>query len=321
MIEIQVAASDQDERLDRFLVRCANDLSRARIQDLIDQGLAKVEGLVAKPSRRLRVGQTVTLIVPPIKPSDLTPDPSVNFDILFQDHHIIIINKPAGLVVHPAAGHYEGTLVHGLLAACPDVEGVGAEARPGIVHRLDKDTSGIMVAAKTDLAHRALIEAFKGREVKKYYLALCLRQPPANHGFVNAPIGRHPFKRQQMSINSRAGREAVTEYELLCRYPLGVSLVGLHLHTGRTHQIRVHLASIGCPILGDRVYGKGTAHLTDLGPLKWSVPRQMLHSFRLAFRHPITFQDLEFEAAWPADMQTLICALKNAKDREYQDDL
>ncbi|MBU2550371.1 MAG: RluA family pseudouridine synthase [Proteobacteria bacterium] len=309
----KVPEISQGQRLDRCLTDWAPDLSRSRIKSLIDQGLVSVEDRPAKASQKLKTGQSVDLIVPEVRPSELEADPGVAFDVLYQDEDVIVINKPAGLVVHPGAGHQGGTLVHGLLAVCDDLAGVGGEARPGIVHRLDKDTSGVMIAAKSDRAHQALVEAFKGGGIRKTYLALCRRWPDAERGEIDAPIGRHPVRRKEMSTRSRAGRPALTRWEILRRYGLGASLLQLRILTGRTHQIRVHLASLGCPVLGDRVYGSesgGTGGAWK--PLKNLLTRQMLHARALGFQHPVTGQDLEFEAPLPPDMDRLMTALEES---------
>ncbi|MFH1091793.1 MAG: RluA family pseudouridine synthase [Pseudomonadota bacterium] len=313
-LTFKVAEVDRDERLDRFLAARTLYLSRARIKVLIDQGLARVENTGAKAARRLKPGETITLLVPEPEPVELTPDAGVAFEILYQDPDIIIVNKPPGLVVHPAAGHQTGTLVHGLLAACPDLAGIGGEIRPGVVHRLDKDTSGVMVAAKNEQAHRVLVEAFKARKVQKTYLALCRGGPGTETGEIDAPIGRHPLRRKQMSVRAVTSRAALTRFEVVQRFSLGISLLRLHLLTGRTHQIRVHLASIGCPVLGDRIYGTGLGGLKDGGgPLKGLIKRQMLHAHELNLSHPRTGREMKFMAPLPQDMEQVISALEAMK--------
>lgn len=293
--------------MDQFLAAQAPDMSRSRLKTLIDSGLVELDGAKVKAGQRLRPGQTVTLVVPAIRPSDLAPDPGVMFDILYQDEDIVVIDKPPGLVVHPAAGHAEGTLVHGLLAACPDLVGVGGEGRPGIVHRLDKDTSGVMVAAKTDRAHRALVEQFKQGAIRKTYFALCRSWPREDRGEIDAPIGRHPVRRKEMSTRSRTGRAALTRWEVLRRFGVGISLVQLNILTGRTHQIRVHMASIGCPVLGDPVYGVGLSALKKGGDqLKGLVGRQMLHAKQLGLIHPIHGAEMVFVAPIPTDMAQVL---------------
>ncbi len=316
ILTLEVEDSEQGVRLDRFLAVRAEDLTRSRIKNLIDQGLALVDGSPGKAAARLKTGQSVTLTVPAVVPAELTPDPEVLFSTLYQDADIIVINKPAGLVVHPAAGHQEGTLVHGLLAACPDLVGIGGEARPGIVHRLDKDTSGVMVAAKNDRAHQGMVEQFKNGGITKYYLAICRGWPRTDTGEIDAPIGRHPVRRKEMSTNSRSGRAALTRWEVLRRFGMGLSLLRLRILTGRTHQIRVHLSSIGFPIVGDPVYGVGLGGLKKgAEPLKGLVNRQMLHARHLGFNHPITGQAMEFDAPVPPDMARVLEILEELETR------
>ncbi len=281
------------------------------MKPLIDQGHVQVDQAPAKPGLKLKRGQLVTLFIPDLKPCRLSPEPDISFEILYQDHEIIVVNKPAGLVVHPAAGHQTGTLVHGLLAACRDLTGVGGELRPGIVHRLDKDTSGVMIVAKTDRAHRSLVNQFKKGRITKHYLAICRSWPKTDQGRIDAPIGRHPVRRKQMSTRSRSGRKALTCFKVLRRFGQGISLLRLNLHTGRTHQIRVHLASIGCPILGDRTYGVGLGWLKKgSGPLKGLVLRQMLHAESISFFHPDTDVEMTFRAEPAADMTRVLEALE-----------
>ena len=314
-----VPDSGQGERLDRFLSLMAGELSRSRIKSLIDDGMAMVDGRTAKASQRLKAGQSLTLTVPAVTPPDLTPDHSVNFEVLYQDPDLVVVNKPPGLVVHPAAGHYSGTLVHGLLAVCPDLAGVGGEARPGIVHRLDKDTSGVMVVAKNDRTHRALAQQFKSGGIGKVYAAICRGWPGTDLGEIDAPIGRHPVRRKEMSTRSRSGRPALTRYRVLQRYSLGASLLDVKILTGRTHQIRVHLASIGFPILGDPVYGVGHLALKKSAEnLKGLILRQMLHAKRLGFRHPGTDEALVFEAPIPPDMERLLAVLEESGREQRQ---
>ena len=310
----KVEESDAGERLDRFLAHRAPELSRARIKTLIDDGLVCLEGKAAKAGAKLKPGATVVLTVPEVRPPDVRPDPDVAFDILYQDSDIVVINKPPGLVVHPAPGHSEGTLVHGLLAACGDLTGIGGEIRPGIVHRLDRDTSGVMVVAKTEPALKKLVETFKDRKVEKVYVALCLGKPDRRQGEVDAPIGRHPVHRKKMSTHSRSGRHALTKYEVIKTYGLGVSLLRVRILTGRTHQIRVHLAAIGCPVLGDTVYGRGTAGLRGGGgEIKGLVNRQMLHAHQLTFEHPITGESMRLTAPYPNDLAEVLDALDRSE--------
>ncbi len=308
-----VSADNHGERLDRFLAGVAEDLSRARIKKLINEGLVLLDGIPAKPGLKLKKGQEVYLEIPDPVPTELIPDPDVRFEILHQDSEIIVINKPAGLVVHPAAGHRTGTLVQGILALCTDLAGIGGELRPGIVHRLDKDTSGVMVAAKTDKAHQCLVDQFKEGRIEKYYLAVCRGWPKADQGLIDSPIGRHPVRRKEMSTRARSSRSAITKWKVLKRFGLGVSLLRLNILTGRTHQIRVHLASIGCPILGDRVYGVGLGWLKKKkGSFKGLVNRQMLHAARISFTHPASGRRVTFDAPLPEDMAQMLEELETA---------
>ena len=310
-LTFKVEKSDAGDRLDRFLSRRVPDLSRARIKTLIDDGLALLDGRQTKAGARIKPGSTVILTIPEVRPPEVRPDPDVAFDILYQDSDIVVINKPPGLVVHPAPGHSEGTLVHGLLAACGDLTGIGGEIRPGIVHRLDRDTSGVMVVAKTDISHQNLVNTFKDRKVEKMYVAFCLGKPNRRQGEVEAPIGRHPVHRKKMSTRCRTGRYALTRYEVLRTFSKGISYMRLQILTGRTHQIRVHMASIGCPVLGDKVYGRGPAGLPGGGAeIKGLVKRQMLHSHQLTFDHPVTGRRMQLTAPLPKDMVDVLAALE-----------
>jgi 23S rRNA pseudouridine1911/1915/1917 synthase len=311
-----VVTEDQSgRRLDQVLVSADPELSRTRVQGLIDQGLVRVDGSGAKASVKVKAGQVVTLVVPAVAPSDLLPDATVCFDIIYQDEDLLVINKPPGLVVHPAAGHETGTLVHGLLAACHDLAGIGGEARPGIVHRLDKDTSGLMIVAKNEAAHKALVEMFKERQVGKIYLALTLGWPKGDRGDIELPIGRHPVRRKEMSTRSTSGRPALTRYQVLGRFAPGLGYLKLKIMTGRTHQIRVHLAALGFPVLGDAVYGKGLGVLKHGGgAIRDLVNRQMLHAHRLVLAHPCRGGRLEFEAPLPPDMALVLETLEHGAD-------
>jgi len=293
--EYAARAEDAGERLDRFLAR-ASGLSRARIQRLIDDGEVLVDGHPAKPSALVGAGQRVRLRIPPVLPTALRPE-AIPLDILFEDEALVVLNKPAGLVVHPGAGCATGTLVHALLFHCPHLPGIGGVERPGIVHRLDRETSGVMVVAKTAAAHQALSRQFKERIVRKRYLALAHGRLEREVGRIEAPIGRRAADRKRMGVRRDGGREARTAYRVLRRYA-DMTLVELSLETGRTHQIRVHLAHVGHPVVGDRVYGGRQERRAERGG---AVERQMLHAWRLAFRHPESGAWLEFTAPPPAD--------------------
>ena len=307
-----VAKARHGQRLDVYLAEMTSpEFSRSRLKNLIEEGLVLVDGKRAKAGQKLKAGQDVALTVPEPKPVEMTPDPDVDFEVLYQDQDIIVINKPPGLVVHPAVGHYTGTLVHGLLAVCSDLSGVSGELRPGIVHRLDMDTSGILVAAKNDRAHNALAASFKDRTVTKTYLAVCLGWPGTRRGEIDRPIGRHPIKRNEMSVHSTNAKRALTRYEVLEMYQPGASLLRVNILTGRTHQIRVHLTAIGHPILGDRLYGKSAQALKDGGKFPGDlIKRQMLHASRLKLTHPVQGRIMEFEAPLPPDMNSVLDALR-----------
>jgi 23S rRNA pseudouridine1911/1915/1917 synthase len=296
VMEFLAGPAEAGQRLDLFLARVSG-LSRARVQALIEEGAARVGGRVQKPRYLVRAGERVSLAVPPTVPLALTPE-SIPLDILYEDEHLLVLNKPAGLVVHPGAGRTTGTLVHALLAHCAQLPGIGGVERPGIVHRLDRDTSGVMVVAKTEAAHQSLSWQFKQRAVRKRYLALAHGEIPRETGRIEAAIGRRPDDRTRMGVRSEGGRAARTAYRVLRRLP-GMTLVELGLETGRTHQIRVHLAHLGHPVVGDRVYGGRRARRARATE---GVPeRQMLHAWRLAFRHPISEAWLEFTAPPPQD--------------------
>lgn len=274
-------------RIDQFVATHRPTLSRARVQALLKSGHITLNGAEAKASARLRAGDLVRVAEPPPVSAEIEAQ-DIPLEVLFEDGDFIVINKPAGLVVHPAAGNRDGTLVNALLHHCRELSGVGGVERPGIVHRLDKDTTGCLVAAKNDMAHRSLVRQFSGRSVSKIYLALVSGRLGRQSGEVNAPIGRHPVHRKKMAVVER-GRPAQTGWRVLRELPSG-SLVECTLHTGRTHQIRVHLKHLGHPLLGDEVYGK-----------RGNFPRQMLHAWKLAFAHPRTGELLSFQSPIPPD--------------------
>jgi 23S rRNA pseudouridine1911/1915/1917 synthase len=294
-----VSPPGSGERLDAFLARVSG-LSRARVQRLMDDGLVLVDGRPEKPRRRLAPGQRIEIRIPDPTPLVLAPE-AIALHILHEDADLIVLSKPAGLVVHPGAGRSSGTLVHALLAHCGHLPGIGGVERPGIVHRLDRDTSGALVIAKTELAHLGLSQQFKTRQVEKRYLALVHGEMAAAAGRIEAPIGRHAHNRKRMDVRREGGREARTCFRVLRRLP-GMTLVELDLETGRTHQIRVHLAHIRHPVVGDQVYG-GRQERREAGLHARWVSRQMLHAWRLGFRHPRTGIWLEFTAPIPEDFR------------------
>jgi 23S rRNA pseudouridine1911/1915/1917 synthase len=286
--QFSIGPDQAGARIDHFLAAQVPTLSRSRLQALLREGHATLNGALVRPSVKLRAGDTVALLEPPPVASETTAQ-EIALDVLFEDDDLIVLNKAAGMVVHPAAGNWDGTIVNALLHHCTALSGIGGTQRPGIVHRLDKDTSGCLVAAKSDLAHQALARQFAGREVTKIYLALASGTFRRLSGEIDAPIARHPVQRKKMTVVKAGGRAARTGYRVLGAYG-GGTLVECTLHTGRTHQIRVHLKDLGHPLLGDEVYGK-----------RGSFPRQMLHAWRLGFAHPRTGERMDFRAPVPPD--------------------
>ncbi len=291
------------KRLDVALARLEPSLSRAQVQRLIEQGEIEVVGSVAKPAHKLRLGERIEGRVPEPVPARLEPQ-AIPLVVLHEDADLVVIDKPAGMVVHPAAGHARGTLVNALLHHCRDLSGVGGELRPGIVHRLDKDTSGVLVAAKHDRAHRALAAQWKQHSIDREYLAFVRGAPRSESGTVDAPIGRHPTDRKRMSTRARIARSAVTHWRIERRLRES-TLLRVRLETGRTHQIRVHMASISLPLLGDPVYGGRGAR-----PAALPIARQALHATVLGFNHPTTGARVRFESPLPADLLALLEALR-----------
>lgn len=287
MEEWRFLSDEARMRLDLFLKKNAPQFSRARLQALIRDGSVLLNGKTARAKDIVRKSDCVTLVVPAPQPISLTPE-KIPFTILFEDDDLLVINKPAGLSVHPGAGQNHGTLVHALLDR--NLSGIGGKLRPGIVHRLDKETSGALVVAKNDATHLALSQQFQARTVGKIYLALVAGRLRRNSGTIDVPIARHQVARKKMAITPR-GRAARTDFRVL-RAGLTRTLLECRLHSGRTHQIRVHLQHLGHPVLGDKVYGGRHAH---------DFPRQMLHAWKLSFDHPRTSERMNFEAAPPPD--------------------
>jgi len=313
---ILVEPPDSGKRLDLYIASCISDCSRSVAVNLIRTGKIRVQGKVRKPGYRVKAGDEIRGCIPPPTPVLFKPEP-IPIDILHEDDDIIVINKQPGLVVHPAPGHHSGTLVNALLYHCPKLKGIGGALRPGIVHRLDKDTSGVLVVAKNDRAHLHLSRQFKSRRVKKEYLALVYGKMESDSGSVSLPIGRHPVDRKKMSINSRKSRVAETTWQIRECFELA-SLIEVNLKTGRTHQIRVHCAAIKHPVMGDKVYGtRKTGKNAPYGKnLFGSVPRQMLHAWRIVLTHPVTEAIVSFEAPIPSDMQAVITALRQISFRD-----
>ena len=296
------------QRLDVALAKMGLGLSRSKAKSLIEAGLVAINDEVIKKARRIvKSGDKVSVTIPEREPSeDLAPRP-VEFNVLYEDNSIIVVDKPPGITVYPGAGREEETLVHGLLHHFKGLSSGYEPLRPGIVHRLDKDTSGVMVIAKTDQAHATLGELFKERRVKKEYLAICRGHLEDECGRIDHSIGRHPVHRKKMSILTRSPRPAITLWEKL-ESLYGATLLKVRILTGRTHQIRVHMAAIGHPLLGDRLYG-GPSHIQFKGK-RLEIPRQMLHAFRLSFPHPTSGKQVQFEAPVPMDMRSLLEQLK-----------
>jgi 23S rRNA pseudouridine1911/1915/1917 synthase len=313
-----VSAESQDVRLDVFLSAQSVGLSRSRIQTLIGRGNVKVNDIPSKSSYKLKAGDRVVLTVPAPPPESLKPE-AVNFTILYEDKAIIVFNKPAGVVVHPGPGHATGTVVHGLIRHCKRLSGIGGLMRPGIVHRLDKDTSGLMVAAKSDDVHAHLAAQFRSGTIQKEYVALVHGRIAGDKGKIDLPVARHPKRRKEMSVAKSGGRRALTLWQKMAEFQSGFCLLSIATKTGRTHQIRVHLSHIGHPVVGDPVYGYGR-NWWKRHPLrkKGAVPnveRQMLHARRLGFVHPHAGRYLEFEAPLPEDMNHAVSALRSAEGR------
>lgn len=311
-----VEALAAGRRLDVFLSSLLPHLSRARIQALIAGGHVAIEGprrpaqdprirgggAVAarpRPAHRVVAGERIEVVIPAARPARLLPE-HVPLSVVYEDGELLVVDKPPGLAVHPGAGRQTGTLVHALIAHCPDLPGIGGEQRPGIVHRLDKDTSGLLLVAKTEASLRALQAQIQVRTARRDYLALVHGRVARDEGTVDAPIGRDPRRRTRMAVVA-SGRRAVTNYRVAERFP-DATLLEIRLGTGRTHQIRVHCASLGHPVVGDRVYGRGAN--------PWGLRRQALHAFRLTFAHPVSGAEMTLTAPLPRDMAAALEALR-----------
>jgi 23S rRNA pseudouridine1911/1915/1917 synthase len=304
-LALTVAPGEAGSRLDQLLAGRL-DFSRARLQRWLKSGLVSVNGRPRPPSYKVRAGDAIEVAVPPPEPSHLLPE-ALPLEIVYEDRDLLVVNKPPGLVTHPGAGHRTGTLLNALLHHCPELQEIGDVSRPGLVHRLDKDTSGLLVVAKTDLAHRSLVNQFQKHEVKKKYLALVWGRLPQREGRIAQEIGRHPTERHKMSVHARRGKEAVTRWRVVQEFSGPLTLLELTIETGRTHQIRVHLTSLGHPVLGDATYGGGASRLKSAPPalsgLRPLVKRQMLHAWQLKFTHPRSGEEVGWEAALPGDFQ------------------
>ena len=322
ILSCTVQAEDDGARLDKVLATRFSDLSRSRLKALIlEEAVMLDDAVCTDPSRKVKEGMVLTVAVPP--PVDDVPVPeNIPLDILYEDEALLVINKQAGLVVHPGAGNHSGTLVNALLYHCGDtLSGIGGVRRPGIVHRLDKDTSGLMVVAKSDAAHQALSAQLSDRTLGRHYKAVVWGVPYPAKGFVDQPIGRHPTHRLKMAVNHRNGRTAGTHYQLAESYEGAVSLVDCRLESGRTHQVRVHMAYIKHPLLGDPLYGvqrnageaalKKAGYEPDVIQEIMAFPRQALHAWKMAFIHPLSGAPMAFEAPLPEDLGFLINLLKS----------
>lgn len=313
-LRITVTIPDDGKRLDFYISEMIPDCSRSLASELIKAGRVRVGNGTKKAGYRVRTGDEIHVVIPAPKPASHEAEP-IPLQILHEDDAIVVINKQPGLVVHPSPGHASGTLVNALLYHCPGIEAIGGEMRPGIVHRLDRDTSGTMVIAKNPAAMKHLADQFKSRRVLKDYLALVYGDMEGESGTVALPIGRHPVDRKKMSVLSRKTRTAETSWYVEERLNRA-TLLRVRIHTGRTHQIRVHCAAIHHPIIGDPVYGtrrKGTwanGFLPAIFPLIKATGRQLLHAWRLRFVHPVTENEVMFESSVPADMMTIMDALR-----------
>ena len=301
MPEVTVEIEEAGQRLDAFLALALPDVTRNRLQQLLEAGCVRMaDGSIPKKNRKVASGERYTVTLPEASPVEFLPE-DIPLDIVYEDAELIVLNKPKDMVVHPAPGHSSGTLVNALLHHCGDsLSGIGGQQRPGIVHRLDKDTSGLMLAAKSDRAHQSLSAQLSDRSLSRVYQALLRGTPRQMEGVVDAPIGRHPTDRKKMAVSAKNGRRAVTHYQVLESFP-GFSLVQCRLETGRTHQIRVHMAHIGHPVAGDTVYGGGSV----LG-----LDSQCLHAKAIRFRHPVSGEEMAFESELPLQFRQVLEKLR-----------
>ena len=294
--ELQIAAEENGTRLDSYLANCLDGVSRSYLQKLIGDQLIFVNQKTVKANYKVKTGDTLLVQIPEAAPIDILPEP-MDLNIVYEDGDLLVVNKPAGLVVHPAHGHYSGTLVNGLLAHCTDLSGINGKMRPGIVHRIDKDTSGLLMIAKNDLAHQHLAAQLKEHSIKRAYYALVQGVISEPAGLVDAPIGRHETERKKMAVTLKNSKEARTHYYVKERFHRH-TFIGCRLETGRTHQIRVHMAYLGHPLVGDPLYGTRKNNL--------DFPGQALHAYALGFLHPRTGELLYFEAPLPEHFQSVL---------------
>jgi 23S rRNA pseudouridine1911/1915/1917 synthase len=321
LITFTIGKRDAEERLDIFLAQNANALSRSQIKRVITEGNVQVNNLRVKSGYRLKEGDFIVFTKEEPKSYDVIPE-NIPLTIIYEDSSIIVLDKPAGMVVHPAAGNYSGTIVNALLFHCKDLSGVGGVLRPGIVHRLDKQTSGLLIVAKSDSAHRGLSKQFKKHMVKKVYKALVHGNVKDDSGLIELPVGRHPTDRKKMSTKSKRGKMAITHWKVIERYDIA-TLLDVEIETGRTHQIRVHLNTLGFPVIGDAVYGnskKRTGEIKNdvLRSILKRIKRQALHASRLGFNHPLDDRYLEFSSPLPDDMAYACEALRQSSSVQRQ---
>ncbi len=315
-MEMEIPPDREGERLDRLLAAACPAFSRSRLQQLIVARQVRVNGREVRPSYRVSAGEQVKISLPPPEPVSIDPE-AVPLDIFFEDEHLLVVNKPAGMSAHPAGRVQSGTLVNALLGHCNRLSGINGVLRPGIVHRLDKETSGLLVVAKDDAAHRGLSRQLEERRVMRRYLALIWGRPSGATGRVEAPIGRHTKDRKRMAVRQGGGRDAATRFEVIATYDF-LSLLSVRLETGRTHQIRVHMAHTGHPVFADTVYSGGQSWVSGIAPqfrgqaraLLQAAGRQMLHAEALGFVHPVTGEEHRFEAGPPEDMRGVLRRLE-----------
>jgi 23S rRNA pseudouridine1911/1915/1917 synthase len=293
-----VENNDEIDRIDKYLVKKVH-LSRSQIQDLIDKGYIKVNGVTVKSSYKVKPGDIINVIIPPPEDTDIIPK-DIPIQIIYEDNDLLVVNKPRGMVVHPAHGHYQDTLVNALLYKVKDLSGIGGELRPGIVHRLDKDTTGLLVVAKNDFSHQKLSEQLKNRTLKRVYWALCEGEIPWDEKRVELPMARHPVYRKKMAI-VYGGKISITNFKVLERFK-GYTLVSASLETGRTHQVRLHLSHLGFPIVGDEIYGRIDK--------RFGIKGQLLHAKEISFIHPRTSERMSFSAPLPSDFERVLSLLR-----------
>lgn len=301
-IVIQVTTEEEGQRLDRLIRERCPDFTRTRIQKLIEDGNVSVSGTIAKASYKAKSGEEILVLVPDLKEVEVKAE-NIPLSIVYEDEDMLVVNKPQGMVVHPAAGNYTGTLVHALLYYCGEsLSGINGERRPGILHRIDKDTSGLLLVAKNDMAHQHLAAQIKAHSLTRAYLALVHGGFQQDSGSIDLPIGRHPVDRKRMTVTEKNGRDAVTHWKVLER--MGVyTLVECRLETGRTHQIRVHMSHKGHPIVGDPVYGRKKE--------AFSLSGQLLHAYLVGFIHPRTGEYMEFSAPVPEQFEKILKNVRN----------